>query len=140
MVTKANIIRTLAWLPAMVICGAVAAWRLQFGPVQGAVFGVRLCGVELLGQPIAIMLLFSARTNDTSRLWQPWAWMQAVLLVGVILSVVIGFVILFAPVLPALMAAGLFGLCTAGCLGLYALWYHRGAFDLMRIAPKVRAL
>jgi hypothetical protein len=139
MVTKANIIRTLAWLPAMVICGAVAAWRLQFNPVQGAVFGVRLCGVELLGQPIAIVLLFSARTNDTSRFWQPWAWMHALLHLGVLVSVVTAFVMLFAPVMAALLATVLFGLCTAGCLGLYALWYHRGAFDLMRIAPRVRA-
>ena len=133
--TKVNLIRGLTWLPSLVVCGAVAAWRLGFTPMEGASFGARLSAIELLGQPIAITLLFSSRTNDTRTLRQRWGWMQGLLLVVALLSVTTALITLFAPATVAWVAALAFGLCAVGCLGLYARWYHRGAFDLMTAVP-----
>ena len=124
---KRELVRIVAMLPLLIVCGLAARWVLGISALSGAAYLAIALGFLIAAQPVIDCLKLSHQTNDTSRplMWAFWYGGGSALL---LLSV--------AAILIPHIGFWLLGLLAAALVSVSMSWYYvraygRGTFDLI---------
>jgi hypothetical protein len=133
---KIGVLRTLAFAPVALLAGAAVGHLAGPGWVTGLWLTARIVALLVLLQPIAVLLQFSAGTNDTRS--SARRSLKLLFTLGPILLALMGscLAVLLGPVLWSLAGLPLAFLFSWCAYLLYGRLYNRNAFDLMHGLPQ----
>jgi hypothetical protein len=131
---KVNVVRIFAASPLIISFAAIAAFKLNHSPLDGAILGAKSMGILLCMQPFLILLPISSTTNDTSRMLSLWLFVFLPVLL-ILIACAIG-VFLSDTALGVVASFVIIVLLSGLLFVVYRRSYRSGKFDLLN--PRAR--